>query len=50
MKVSALLKAVPQYGPITAARVMRRLGIAEGRRVGGLGERQREALLAAVGR
>lgn len=44
MKVSALLASLPRMGKVTAARVMERVGIAENRRVGGLGERQRKAL------
>jgi 5'-3' exonuclease len=44
MKVSALVEAVPGIGKVKAAQLMKRLGIAETRRVRGLGDRQREAL------
>jgi hypothetical protein len=44
MKVHALLAAMPGVGKIRAAQIMERLGIAEGRRVRGLGANQRAAL------
>jgi hypothetical protein len=44
MKVSALLASLPKMGKVTAAKVMERIGIAENRRVAGLGERQRAVL------
>lgn len=46
MKVSQLIEAMPGLGKIRAAGVMERLGIDPGRRVRGLGPRQREALEA----
>ena len=46
MKVSALLEAMPGVGKVRAAQIMERLEIAPSRRLRGLGERQRKALLA----
>ncbi|MDN5914043.1 MAG: integration host factor [Pseudonocardia sp.] len=46
MKVSALLEAMPGVGKVRAASMMERLEIAPSRRLKGLGERQRKALLA----
>jgi hypothetical protein len=47
-KVLALLKALPGWGPKTATATMERIDIAEDRRIGGLGARQRTALLDAA--
>jgi ribosomal protein S13 len=44
MKVSALLESLPGVGKIRAKQIMERLGIAESRRVRGLGANQRAAL------
>lgn len=44
MKVSALLEAMPGVGKVRAKQIMDRLGIAESRRVRGLGANQRAAL------
>lgn len=49
MRVSQLLEAVPGCGPARACRAMAKAGVASGRRVGGLGCRQREALSAMFG-
>jgi hypothetical protein len=49
MKVTALLKALPGVGDVGAAQIMQRLGIAESRRVRGLGANQRAALEAEFG-
>lgn len=46
MKVSALLEAMPGVGKVRAQQIMERLEIAPSRRLRGLGERQRKALLA----
>lgn len=46
MKVSAVLQAMPGVGKIRAGQIMGRLGIAENRRVRGLGDNQRAALKA----
>jgi hypothetical protein len=44
MKVRALLEAMPGVGKVRAAQIMERIGIAESRRVRGLGPNQRAAL------
>lgn len=44
MKVLALLESMPGVGKIRAKQIMERLGIAESRRVRGLGANQIEAL------
>ncbi|MGH3319139.1 MAG: integration host factor, actinobacterial type [Streptosporangiaceae bacterium] len=44
MKVSALLESLPGVGKVRARQIMDRLGIAESRRVRGLGANQRAAL------
>lgn len=49
MKVSALLEAMPKVGKVRAAQIMERLEIAPSRRLRGLGDRQRKALLAEFG-
>jgi hypothetical protein len=49
MKVSALLEALPGVGKVRAQQAMERLEIASSRRLRGLGERQRKALLAEFG-
>lgn len=46
MKVSALLEALPGVGKVRASQIMERLEIANSRRLRGLGERQRKALLS----
>lgn len=46
MKVSALLEALPGVGKVRAQQIMERLEIAHSRRLKGLGDRQRKALLA----
>ena len=48
MKVSTLIETLPSYGKAKAERIMRELQIAESRRIRGIGERQREALLARL--
>lgn len=44
----AFVKAWPGYGDARARKLMAQLGIAEGRRLGGLGSRQRQGLLDAI--
>ncbi|MDE0137734.1 MAG: integration host factor, actinobacterial type [bacterium] len=46
IKVSAVLTSMPRTGKVKAGQIMEELGIAENRRVRGLGARQRSALLA----
>jgi hypothetical protein len=48
MKASALLEALPGIGKVRARQLMGQIGIAENRRVRGLGAGQRNALEAAV--
>ncbi len=50
MKVSSLIEALPGYGKAKASKIMEELGISESRRVQGLGVRQREQLLARLGK
>lgn len=45
LRVRELLWSMPSLGPTRTARVMEQLGIAESKRVGGLGVRQRRKLL-----
>lgn len=45
MKISTLIETLPGYGKAKAERIMKELRIAESRRIKGIGERQREALL-----
>lgn len=46
MKVSALLESMPKVGKVKAQEIMTELEIAPTRRLRGLGDRQRKALLA----
>ena len=48
IKVKAVLTSLPGLRKVKAFRLMDRLGIAENRRVRGLGAKQREALLEAL--
>ena len=48
-KVLTLLEALPGVGKVKARRTMERIGIAESRRIQGLGDKQRSALLQAFG-
>ncbi len=45
LKVSTVLQALPGIGKVKAMQTMERLKIAESRRLRGLGEQQRKALL-----
>ncbi|MGQ0431579.1 MAG: integration host factor, actinobacterial type [Microthrixaceae bacterium] len=47
MKVLAVIEALPGVGKVKARRTMEEIGIADSRRVRGLGEQQRKALLDA---
>ncbi|MGV9870691.1 integration host factor, actinobacterial type [Rhodococcus koreensis] len=47
-KVLAFLKALPGVGAVKATKLLEELSIAESRRLGGLGENQRQALIAAA--
>lgn len=45
LKVESLISSMPGTGKIKAKRMMESLGIAENRRIRGLGDRQKEALI-----
>lgn len=47
-KVLATVKALPGIGDVKARQLLEQAEIAENRRIGGLGPRQRVALLAAI--
>ena len=49
MKVLAVLEAMPGVGKVKARRIMERVGIAESRRLRGLGTRQQAQLLDEFG-
>ncbi len=49
MKVSAVLEALPGIGKVRAVQLMEKFKIAESRRVRGLGDNQRRALLQEFG-
>ena len=49
MKVATLIETMPGYGEAKAEKVMRELQFAESRRLRGLGDRQRTALLERLG-
>jgi ribosomal protein S13 len=46
LKVERVIASMPGTGKIKAKRLMESLGIAENRRIRGLGAKQREALIA----
>lgn len=48
MRVPDLLAALPGYGKVRSAALLRELGIAESRRIRGLGPHQRAALLQRI--
>ena len=48
LKVVSLLESLPGVGKVKARKVMEEIGIADNRRVQGLGSQQREALLKAL--
>jgi ribosomal protein S13 len=47
-KVTAVLKSLSCYGPAKATALMSQANISDQRRIGGLGEQQRQKLLTAV--
>lgn len=47
MKVLTVLESLPGVGKVKARRTMERIGISETRRVRGLGDQQRKALIEA---
>ena len=50
MRVSMLIESLPGYGKAKAAKLMEELDISASRRIKGLGTRQRDELLARLGR
>lgn len=48
MKLITLLESLPGFGKATASTLMKELGIAECRRISGLGKRQSKLLLDAL--
>jgi hypothetical protein len=48
-KVSAVVQALPGYGTVRAAATLAEANIVDSRRVGGLGAKQRDALVTALG-
>lgn len=49
LKVLAMLESLPGLGKVKARRIMEEIGIADSRRVQGLGAQQRQALLEKLG-
>jgi hypothetical protein len=49
LKVVSLLESLPGVGKVKARKVMEEVGIADNRRIQGLGSQQRQALLSALG-
>ena len=49
MKVYSLVASLPGVGKVKAGRIMAEIGIADNRRIRGLNDRQRQALLDALG-
>jgi hypothetical protein len=49
LKVVSLLESLPGVGKVKARKVMAEIGIADNRRVQGLGSQQRQALLNELG-
>ncbi|MFM2182641.1 MAG: hypothetical protein RJB61_935 [Actinomycetota bacterium] len=50
MKVVALLESLPGVGKVKARRIMDDIGIADNRRVQGLGAQQKQAIVELLGR
>lgn len=48
MKVSSLLESLPGLGKVRSKKIMEELGIDASRRIGGLGSRQRDALVSRL--
>ena len=49
MKVYSLIASLPGVGKVKAGRIMEEIGIADNRRIRGLNDRQRQALLDQLG-
>lgn len=50
LKVQSLLESLPGVGKVKARRLMEEIGIADNRRVQGLGQQQKAALLEQLGK
>jgi transposase len=50
LKVQSLLESLPGVGKVKARRIMDDIGIADNRRVQGLGQQQKQSLLDLLGR
>lgn len=50
LKVQSLLESLPGVGKVKARRLMDEIGIADNRRVQGLGQQQKAALLGQLGK
>ena len=50
LKVVSLLESLPGVGKVKARKIMEEIGIADNRRVQGLGAQQKLALLAQLGK
>ncbi len=50
LKVVSLLESLPGVGKVKARKIMEEIGIAENRRVQGLGQQQKTALLQQLGK
>ena len=50
LKVVSLLESLPGVGKVKARKIMEEIGIADNRRVQGLGQQQKQALLAQLGK
>jgi hypothetical protein len=50
LKVISLLESLPGVGKVKARKIMDEIGIADNRRVQGLGQQQKQALLAQLGK
>ena len=48
LKVVSVLESLPGIGKVNAVRLMRALGVSESRRLGGVGQNQRDRLLKAA--
>ncbi|MGI6677506.1 MAG: integration host factor, actinobacterial type [Dehalobacterium sp.] len=49
MRVRYLLESLPQIGKVTSKKIMKEIGIAETRRIQGLGPKQKAVLLNKLG-
>ncbi|CAN0499964.1 unnamed protein product, partial [Phaeothamnion confervicola] len=50
LKVVSLLESLPGVGKVKARKIIEEIGIADNRRVQGLGQQQKQALLELLGK